>query len=207
MKHDGATEATSEQPSAPAGDTTDASSMRADDRGAPPEGCPVPAVTHTQELIDNIPYLVMILLGAAMCWVALDGGVRGALTAGLYAVYGVAGALWIMLFVCPYCHFYDTRLCPCGYGKIASKLRPRKDGDRFATQFRKHIPVIVPLWFLPLVAAGIGLYRGFTWLLLGLVLVFAVNSFVILPLVSRMYGCADCTQKDTCPWMGGCKGT
>jgi hypothetical protein len=149
----------------------------------------------------------MILSGAAIGWVVFGGGAWGGLAAGLYAVYGLTGALWIMYFICPYCHFYDTRLCPCGYGQFAAKLRARQAADDFSRQFRKHIPVIVPLWFAPLIAGGFGLLRHFSWPLAVLLAVFVVNSFAILPLVSRMYGCARCPQKQTCPWMGGCKGT
>ena len=171
------------------------------------EACPSPRITHVQELIDNIPYLIMLALGAAIFWISLGGGVSGGLVAALYVAYGVAGAMWIMAFVCPYCHFHGSRLCPCGYGQLAAKLRAKQDGAGFRGQFRKHIPVIVPLWFVPLIAGGIPLVRHFSWWLLALLLAFMVNSFVILPLVSRMYGCARCPQKDDCPWMGGCKGT
>jgi hypothetical protein len=169
------------------------------------EPCPITQVTRTQEAVDNVPYLAMILLGAAIFWTALDGRVWGWLSAILYFAYGLAGALWIMFFICPYCHFYDTRLCPCGYGQVAAKLRAKRDGARFRAQFRGHIPVIVPLWFAPLMVGAIPLIRHFSWPLLGLLLVFVVNSFVILPLVSRVYGCARCPQKESCPWMGGCK--
>lgn len=169
------------------------------------ESCPEAPVSHMQEVIDNLPYLAMLLLGAAIFWVGIDTGTWRWLSGVLYVVYGVAGAFWIMLFVCPFCHFYDTRLCPCGYGQIAVKLRAKRDGDLFAKQFKKHIPVIVPLWFLPLIPGGIGLYRDFTWMLVILLAVFAVNSFVILPLISKKYGCAQCPQKETCPWMGTCR--
>ena len=126
----------------------------ANGNGNPPGGdelktCPEAPISHLQEFIDNLPYIAMILIGAAIFWVSFDAGVWRWLTTGLYVVYGVVGALWIMLFVCPYCHFYDTRLCPCGYGQIASKLRAKRDGDQFARQFRRHIPFIVPLWFIP----------------------------------------------------------
>jgi hypothetical protein len=33
------------------------------------------------------------------------------------------------------------------------------------------------------------------------VIAFALNSFIILPLISRKYGCAHCPQRDECPWM------
>ena len=179
----------------------------AGERSAAAESCPTPTVSRAHELIDNLPYLVMILLGSAIMATGLAGTLWGWLAAAGYFVYGVAGAFWLMLFICPHCHFYDTRLCPCGYGWIAARLRPRQAGDRFAAQFRKHIPVIVPLWFVPLVAGVIPLLRGFSWLLLALLLVFALDAFLVLPLVSRMYGCKACPQKATCPWMGGCKTT
>jgi hypothetical protein len=165
--------------------------------------CPTPHVTRTHELLDNLPYLAMLLLGAAICHTTVAGPAWGWLAAGGYLAYGLAGAFWIMLFVCPYCQFYATRRCPCGYGRIAARLRPRQAGDRFRAQFRKHIPVITPLWFLPLIPGGVALARHFSWPLLALVLAFAVDAFAILPLVSRWYGCAQCPQESTCPWMAG----
>jgi hypothetical protein len=155
-------------------------------------------------LADNLPYLAMVLLGAATIWTgaAAPGLWQVALAAG-YAVYGVLGAAWIMIFVCPYCGFHGTTLCPCGYGYLSAKLRAKQCGSDFARQFKRHIPVIVPLWFLPLVAGGWALFCEFSWALAGLCAAFAVDAFVILPLMSKHYGCSACPQKDTCPWMGG----
>ena len=34
-----------------------------------------------------------------------------------------------------------------------------------------------------------------------LLIVFVVDAFVVLPLVSRLYGCGHCPQKADCPWM------
>ena len=169
------------------------------------ESCPAPPVTRTHVLLDNVPYGAMLVLGAAICKAASADPTWGWLAAGGYLAYGLAGALWIMLFVCPHCHFYDTRLCPCGYGRIAARLRTRQAGDRFRAQFRRHIPVIAPLWFLPLIPGGLALARHFSWPLLALMLAFAIDAFVVLPLVSRWYGCAQCPQKSTCPWMGTCR--
>jgi len=171
---------------------------------SPPDACPTPVITHWQELIDNLPYLAMLALGAAIFLVGPGGPTWRWVVAVGYVAYGVIGAFWIMAFVCPYCRFYGTRLCPCGYGWIAAKMRARRDPQRFAGQFRKHIPVIVPLWFLPLMAAGMGLYRAFSGIMLALLVGFVVCSFVLLPLLSRHYGCARCPQKRDCPWMGGC---
>ena len=157
--------------------------------------------THVQELIDNLPYLLMGLLGGAVLLAGLGFSPRGWLAAGLYGGYCLAGALWIVRFVCPYCHFYGSRACPCGYGQLAARLTPPAPAHNFAGQFRKHIPVIVPLWLIP-PAAGLWFLRTnhSPWLP-ALLLVFAVDAFVLLPLVARLYGCGHCLQKADCPWM------
>jgi hypothetical protein len=183
--------------------------QNADPLAPPPSACPqgdsAPRVTHRQAWIDNLPYMAMIALGAAIFWISLDSTWWRWVSASGYVAYGALGAVWIMLFVCPWCHFYDTDLCPCGYGRIAARLRAKQDGDDFARRFRRHIPAIVPLWFLPPIAGTIALCFLFSWLLLGLLAAFALNSYVVLPLVSKHYGCAKCPQKETCPWMGGCR--
>lgn len=188
-------------------DAADGGSKSGPSRRGPaeqPENCPVAGVSWTQASIDNIPYAAMLIVGAAILFRGF-GGATGWVPAASYVLYGVLGTLWIILFVCPYCHFYATRRCPCGYGLAAAKLRAKRDGEQFARQFRRHIPVIVPLWFIPPIVAGVALARAPTWTLAGLTLVFVADAFVILPLVSRMYGCKACPQKANCPWMGGCK--
>jgi hypothetical protein len=162
---------------------------------------PVREFSHFQEFIDNLPYVLMVLIGSVVVFLSWSGPQWRMIAALLYFAYGVAGAFWIILFVCPYCHFYETRSCPCGYGQIAARLVPSKDGSRFKEKFRKHIPVIVPLWILPAVAGVLCLVRGFSWGFLSLLLIFTMDSFVILPILSRQYGCAHCDQKDECPWM------
>jgi hypothetical protein len=143
----------------------------------------------------------MALLGAAIFVVGLQRPFWRYLTAGLYVLYSIVGSLWIIVFVCPYCHFFDTMACPCGYGRIAAKFRPRHDGDLFMNKFKKNIPVIFPLWIAPVAAGVTFLISDFSLLMLFLLSLFAVNSFAILPLLSRKYGCAHCPQRDTCPWM------
>ena len=156
--------------------------------------------SHLHELIDNLPYMIMTILGAVIFFTSV-GSLWRLITAGLYVLYGIAGAFWIVVFVCPYCHYYDTRLCPCGYGKIAAKLRPKKSDTLFTQKYKRHIPVIVPLWIAPVIAGGISLILNFSLWMLALIVLFAVNSFIVLPLLSRKYGCAHCPQKDKCPWM------
>ena len=151
----------------------------------------------------NLPYILMTVLGAIVLFRSFSGSAWAHLTAAGYVLYGLAGAFWIMVFVCPFCRFWDTNSCPCGYGKVAAKIRGRQAEDRFNEKFKKHIPVIVPLWFLPLAAAAPALVRGFSLGLVILVAAFVVDAFVILPRFSSQHGCRDCPQRQTCPWMGG----
>jgi hypothetical protein len=163
---------------------------------------PAPEYSHIQELVNNLPYIGMIVLGAAILIVGLDGSAWAWMAGVAYLTYGLAGTFWIILFICPYCNYWNTRSCPCGYGLIAAKLREREPGNRFNEKFKKHIPVIVPLWFIPVLAGLPLLIRGFSWSLLLLLIVFGLDAFAILPLSARKHGCKSCPQKDSCPWMG-----
>ena len=178
-----------------------------EDRSDPKQGpChPLPARTYTggETFLHNLPYILMTLLGAVVLFRSLGTSGWADVAAFGYVLYGLIGALWIMVFVCPFCRFWGTASCPCGYGQIAARLRNRQPEDRFNEKFKKHIPAIVPLWFLPLIAAAPALVRGFTWGLLILVLAFALDAFVILPRLSIQHGCRDCPQSEGCPWMKG----
>ena len=154
-----------------------------------------------QELINNTAYIVMILLGTVILITGYGGSVGGWISAIAYLAYGIAGSVWIMVFVCPYCRYFDTRACPCGYGRIAARFCSKQTIECFDEKFKKHIPVIVPLWFIPILAGIVPLIRSFSLLLLVLLIIFAVNAFIILPLVSTKHGCKECPQKSTCPWM------
>jgi hypothetical protein len=162
---------------------------------------PMRQYSHAQELINNIPYLTMTVLGTIIFLVGFGISTWGLVTAVTYFAYGLVGALWIMIFVCPYCRYFDTRSCPCGYGWIAVKFRKKEPFECFSDKFRKHIPVIVPLWFIPILAGIPLIIRSFSWMMLTLLVVFSLVAFVILPLVSTKHGCRECPQKDSCPWM------
>ncbi len=153
-------------------------------------------------MADNLPYTIMILVGAVILYLSISDIIFRYAAAGLYIAWGVAGALWIIVFLCPYCRFWNTRACPCGYGQIAGKLVQKKDHNLFNVKFKKNIPVIIPLWFIPVFAVVPKLIYGFSWALLLLTAIFILDGFIILPIFSSRHGCADCEQKDTCPWMG-----
>ena len=162
---------------------------------------PEQVYTHTQELIDNLPYMIMTTLGAVILLITLGYGLWGWLAAILFILYGIIGTVWFIIFICPYCHFYDTRACPCGYGQIAAKVKAKASIEQFNEKFKKHIPIIFPLWILPVLVGVISLIYNFSSLVLILIILFIIDAYILLPLVSRIYGCAHCPQKDDCPWM------
>jgi hypothetical protein len=157
--------------------------------------------THLQEIIDNLPYIFMLILGAAIHIIALKSLFLGIIAAVLYIILGIVGALWIILFVCPYCGFFDTRLCPCGYGQISVKLARKGKETNFNAKFKRNIPMIVPVWIIPMVVAIVALAMDWNSLLLTVTVAFFINSFIILPLAAKIYGCGHCPQKNECPWM------
>ena len=168
--------------------------------------------SHAQELINNLPYMAMIALGTAVLFLSIPAALWRWVAAVVYLIYGVAGILWIIVFLCPFCRCYDTRSCPCGYGQIAVRLRRKSKienlrsqipADCFDKKFKKHIPVIVPLWFIPVLVGVITLIGAFSIGLLALLIVFAVDAFVLLPLLSTKHSCKECPQRDSCPWMKG----
>jgi hypothetical protein len=167
------------------------------------EDSPIEEYSYTQQIVNNLPYAAMTLLGAAIFVVGFESAVWGWICASAYVIYSVAGAFWIIVFLCPYCERHNTMCCPCGYGRVAAKFREKADVSRFREKFKKHIAVIVPLWFVPVIAGVVFAVRGFSWLEATLLVVFAVVAFVVLPLFSKGHSCTNCPQKELCPWMGG----
>ena len=53
-----------------------------------------------------------------------------------------------------------------------TEVREKKDGDRFNEKFKRHIPIIFPLWIIPIVGAGISLIYDFSILMMILLLLF-----------------------------------
>ena len=157
--------------------------------------------TKKDTIIANIPYAAMLLIGAVTIAYAFNFSSSSLIGAAGYVIYGIAGAFWIMIFVCPYCAYYATTKCPCGYGIVSARIVKKGDHDCFAEKFKRHIPVIVPLWIIPVACGAVALWSSFSWQLTGLMVLFIVESCIILPIVSRKHGCTDCPQKDDCPWM------
>lgn len=166
------------------------------------DGFPSRGYSYAQQIVNNLPYAAMVLLGGAVFVVGFANPVWGWICASAYVIYGVAGAFWIMIFMCPYCRRWNTMSCPCGYGLIAARFRQKRDSSFFRDKFKKHIPVIVPLWLIPILVGVPLAVRSFSWPMIVLLVVFALVAFIVLPLFSKSHGCANCPEKNSCPWMG-----
>ena len=157
--------------------------------------------SYAQQIVNNLSYVAMALLGAAIFVVGIANPIWGWLCASAYVIYILAGTFWIIVFLCPYSERHGTMCCPCGYGRIAARLRQKADVGLFREKFKKHILVIVPLWFIPVIAGVVFAVLSFSWLMVILLVVFALVAFVILPLFSKRHSCTHCPQKESCPWM------
>jgi len=170
----------------------------------------IEGTTHTEDCIveystihtvlSNVPYAAVVLLGAAIIVVGLPGHAWTWPAAVGFVLYGIAGTLWLIVALCPHCPSYGQRSCPCGYGIIAARLRPKRDASDFSRRFRMTIPPIVPLWFIPIIIAAIALIKSFALPLAILTGIFALDAFVLLPWLSRGHGCKACPQREHCPW-------
>ena len=149
---------------------------------------------------NNASYVLMVFGGAFIIGEALDWTSSGWFSASIYAFYGIVSTLVVAGFVCPHCGFYGTRACSSGYGLLSALIRKRADRSRFPRQFKTFIPMIAPLWFLPPVLAGLDLYYRFDARLLAFVIIFSINSFILLPLLANKENCDHCAQKRNCPW-------
>lgn len=177
---------------------------------APPMGTEVAPVASNARrgegkalmiLVENISYAAMILIGAAVFLLGFGFTLTGWLTAALYAVYGVIGALWIIVFVCPYCPNFGSG-CFSGHGQVSAMFMQKKDQRKFASEFKKNIPVIIPIYAIPMVAGIVFFGLSLSYLVLLCAIAFAVNSYAVAPLVSKRVACSKCSVRDECPWMG-----
>jgi hypothetical protein len=145
----------------------------------------------------NLPEYVMYLLGFIIVYFI------GIIYLIIFIIYCIFSTLWFMKFICTNCPHYDRLICPSGYAKVVSRLFKRGDFTKFQSQFKKHIAVVFPMWIVPAFVGVYLLIDEFTMWMLVLLILFIIDGFIILPIVTRRYGCNECELKDQCPWMGG----
>jgi phosphatidylglycerophosphate synthase len=146
-------------------------------------------------VLDNAPTVLMFFLGSALIWKVRP------LFSALFLLYCILSIFMFWYLICPWCRHFGTSGCPCGYGRISSRIFKRRSGKEFKKVFRQNIGILLPCWVLPL---GTGIYLlwiRFSWALLSLFLSFCIVGFILISAISRFVGCRWCTIRDECPWM------
>jgi len=142
-------------------------------------------------LRENDLQLFMYIMGAVLTgllWWSL---------AFIYLAYCALSNVLYIAWVCPYCAHYSLGTCPAGFHILsAGRFKPRA-GRTFAREFRRNVIVMVPGWFLPPIAAIYLLVSSFSWPVLGLLVVFCIIGFWLLPEASKKH-CEGCETVD-CP--------
>jgi hypothetical protein len=150
-------------------------------------------------------------LGTVLVANAVAGAIYGIGTT-LMALHGTAPALiyavccvWVEFRVltksCRNCWYYGRR-CGFGKGKLCALLFPKGDPADF---LRKEITWwdIVPdfaVGLLPVIAGAVLLVRGFSWTILGLVLLLLILTTAGNAFVRRGLVCRHCKQRELgCP--------
>jgi hypothetical protein len=115
----------------------------------------------------------------------------------IYLGYAVLSNLLYMAWVCAYCVHYSTASCPAGYHLFRRGRLRAKEGREFAGQFRRNMVLLFPGWFVPPIAGAYLLWKDMSWLVVGVLTVFLLVGFVVLPRDSRRY-CETC-KNEGCP--------
>jgi hypothetical protein len=68
--------------------------------------------TKLQVFLDNLPYILMAIIGAAINLHIFKFSTLGFMLSFLYIAYSAIGAIWIMIFVCPYCNILIQIFAP-----------------------------------------------------------------------------------------------
>ena len=145
--------------------------------------------------LNNLPTLGMFVLGMLII------GQFNTLAGVGYIIYAVFSIIWFWARICTQCHQYATKACPCGYGVISAMIFKKKQNKNFADVFRRHISILFPVWFIPPILSVYLLVKGFSLYLFLATILFSTLAFILIPLISKIVSCKDCTNKAQCPWM------
>jgi hypothetical protein len=120
-----------------------------------------------------------------------------------FCVYTLSTYVWFWYRICPWCHLFDTRACPCGYGKISARFTGAREQGDFRRHFSRNIIYLFPAWFVPLGLGIAGLILEWSLYYLILLSAFGIIGFLIVPFISKIATCKDCPSRSQCPWMAG----
>ena len=154
---------------------------------------------------ENFPARIVLLSnGVALAIYALGAYILGRFGLSFALLY-VLYCLWIELNIlqksCVHCYYYG-KVCAFGKGKVCSWLFRKGEPQKFVERevsWRQIIPDMLVLIF-PLIGGIVLLFKDFTWLLFGLLVILVVLSFGGNALVRGTFACKHCKQRELgCP--------
>ncbi len=146
-------------------------------------------------IVDNFPTLSLYALGTVILW-------HYAAWAGIVFLFYIASTFaWFWAKICTACPHFGTYGCPCGYGYISSKIFRKKQGTDFRNVFNRNLFYLFPAWFVPPAISIFLLVSQMNISLLVISIIFCIDGFLVIPLLSKRIVCQNCSMKDSCPWM------
>ena len=146
-------------------------------------------------LLENLFMFAPWAIGFAVMWPLKVAGVPVASLG--YALFILITVGWLLkVHNCSTCVYYDN-WCHLGWGKYTALFCRRDAGNPEMGMKLTVVYMILPL--VPIVGTiGVMLLDGFSWALLGWMVVFVVLNGVQFA-VLRPQGCARCKRRYTCP--------
>ena len=146
-------------------------------------------------VLDNVPTVILFCLGIIlMIQLNIISGV-------IYSIYILVSIAWFWARICPYCESFGTRNCPCGYGIISARIFKKRSGEDFKNIFKKNIFILFSLWVVPPFTGIYLLVSKFSMITFVYLFIFCLTGLFIIPFISKIAGCKNCSIKDDCPWM------
>ncbi len=146
-------------------------------------------------LLENLLFFVPWSIGFVVMWPLQVAGVP--LVSLGYALFILVTVGWLLkVHNCSTCYYYG-KWCHLGWGKYAALLCRKDAGNPETGEKLTVVYAVLPL--IPIVGGiGVMLLRGFSWTLLGALIIFVVLNGLQFALV-RPQGCARCKKRYVCP--------
>lgn len=154
-----------------------------------------PSYSHSRMFLNDTPAIITWFFGAIIMYQF------GLIILILYFLSVVLYVFGFSRLLCPYCPLYGTSSCTTGFGDIAATLFKKRDEKRFAEKYKIFIPLLSLLWFIPFVAGIYLIWASFSWFILGILIIFSIFGFVLVPLIPTLTYCKKCPLRYDCPWM------
>jgi len=146
-------------------------------------------------LLENLFMFVPWVIGFVVMWPLKVTGVPVASLG--YALFILITVGWLLkVHNCSICYYYN-KWCHYGWGKYTAIICKKDAGSPETGMKLAVVYMILPL--IPIAGAiAVMLLNGFSWVLLGWMVVFVVLNGVQFA-VLRPKGCAHCKRRYTCP--------